>query len=185
MLKHNFLHKVLQISSDSASAVALANLMDYCCHWARVFLLPHRAISALSAHGEQWAMGIFRECSQVPGACILASPSRGWTQGPGCPPVPSTTLTPAMDTHLGRWGPERHCYFTQCWNLWKKMMSHSILDTFKTSFPIHHCLSYPFILNVILHLWLYYWFLWFMGWDIGKTKILSRISHTFFLQIIY
>lgn len=33
-----------------------------------------------------------------------------WTQGPGCPPVPSTTLTPAMDTHLGRWGPERCCY---------------------------------------------------------------------------
>ena len=58
-----------------------------------VFLLPHRATSALSAHGEQWAMGIFRECSQVPGACIPASPSTvPWAKqagrdGPGAPAV--------------------------------------------------------------------------------------------------
>lgn len=60
MLKHNFLHKTLQISSDSASIVAPENLMGYC------LLLRPRSSSLvgpslsyqLTGSSEQWRYSV-------------------------------------------------------------------------------------------------------------------------------
>ena len=175
MLKHNFLHKMLQISSDSPSFTALENLMDYCLPPSTSFFLPHRDVSVLSAHGEQWTMEIFCECSQVPGACISASPSIvPWEKQAGRdgPRAPAVTC-PQHHADSQRW--------THTWGggaQWGAALLGSLETSDKRWCHIpswtHSRLPSPFEIayhSLLFQMWFHIddftidSFVWFLGWE--------------------
>lgn len=113
MLKHNFLQKMLQIPSDSASIVAPENLMDYCLPLLSrsSFLVGPSLSYQLMGSSEQWRYSVSAPRCQMlaslpPLHCTMRKAGWSWwTQGPSCPPVPNTMLTLSAGHTPGEVGP--------------------------------------------------------------------------------